>query len=126
MLDTKQYVLSLMTGNAALVTALGSADKIQYSYPNNFNALPIVTYIESGNSAKEWYDDSPVADDITITIDVWANVSTTSIAKLIDSIFRANLFSRDFSADVPEPDAKIFHKTLRYRRTVTADDLDLV
>jgi hypothetical protein len=36
----------------------------------------------------------------------------------------AVFYTRDFATDVPDPDAKIFHKVLRYRRTFTADDLD--
>jgi hypothetical protein len=124
MLDTKAFAYNTLINNSALVSALGSSAKIQFSWPNDFNALPIVTYIEIDNRNREFYDDAPVADESIIQIDVWANVSTTTISKLVDTAMTSVLYSREFSQDVPEPDAKIFHKVLRYRRAFTADDLD--
>jgi len=126
MLDTKAYVYNILKNDAALVAALGSATKIQYAYPNAFNALPIVTYMESNNRMTDWYDDTPAAEESTITVDVWANVSTSALSKLVDTALAAVLYTRDFAADVPDPDTKIFHKVLRYRRTFTADDLDTI
>lgn len=124
MLDTKAYVYGILKNDAPLVAALGSASKIQYAYPNAFNALPIITYLESNNRTTDWYDDTPAAEESTITVDVWANVSTSALTKLVDAALAAVFYTRDFAADVPDPDAKIFHKVLRYRRTFTADDLD--
>ena len=124
MLDTKRHAYQLLINDATLVTALGSSAKIQYQYPNDFNTLPIVTYFESGTRQLDFYDDMPATDESTITIDVWANVSTTAISKIIDDIMARNLYTRDFGTDVPDPDVKIFHKSLRYRRTFSADDLD--
>ena len=124
MLDTKKHAYDLLRNNASLVSALGSASKIQYFYPNDFNALPVVTYSETNNQNVKWFDNMPWADESTIGIHVWANVSTTALCKLVDSIMAAGLYTRDFSSDVPEPDVKIFHRVMRYRRSFTADDLD--
>jgi hypothetical protein len=126
MLDTKVYVYNALKGNSALTTALGSATKIQYMYPNNFNALPIITYQENNNSNSEFYDDVSVADESTVEIHVWANTSTSTLSKLVNSVMVGLLYTRDYAGDVPEPDTKIFHKVLRYRRTLTADDLDAI
>jgi hypothetical protein len=82
--------------------------------------------MESNNRMTDWYDDMPAAEESTITIDVWANVSTSALAKLVDAALAAVFYTRDFAADVPDPDTKIFHKALRYRRTFTADDLDTI
>lgn len=124
MLDTKAYVYNLLKNDSALVAALGSNTKIQYFYPNSFNALPVVCYQETNNQNMEFYDNAPFADESTIQIDVWANVSTTAICKLVDTVMTANLYTRDFASDVADPDAKIFHRVMRYRRTFSADDLD--
>ena len=126
MLDTKAFVYGILRNDSALVAALGSNTKIQYAYPNDFNTLPIITYLESNNRMTEWYDDTPAAEESTITVDVWANVSTSALSKLVDAALAAVLYTREFAADVPDPDAKIFHKSLRYRRTFTADDLDTI
>lgn len=124
MLDVKAYVYAALKNNTALVTALGSSDRIQFMYPNSFNVLPVVTYEEINNRNVAFYDNVPFADEATIQVDVWANTSTTAIAKLIDNALLPLLFTRDFSSDVPEPDAKIFHRVMRYSRVFNADDLD--
>lgn len=124
MLDSKAWVYGLLKNNTALTTALGSSDRIQYMYPNTFNTLPVVTYQEINNRNVEFYDNAAFADEITIQVGVWANTSTTALAKLVDAVFAANLFTRDFSSDVPEPDAKIYHRVMRFHRVINADDLD--
>jgi hypothetical protein len=105
MLDTKAYVYGILKNDAPLVAALGAASKIQYAYPNDFNVLPIITYLESNNRTTDWYDDTPASEESTITVDVWANVSTSAIAKIVDAALAAVLYTRDFAADVPDPDA---------------------
>jgi len=124
MLDAKVYFYNLLKNDAPLVAALGSATKIQYMYPNDFNALPIVTYKEDNAPDEDFFDDLPYSQDSSFQVDVWTNSSTTAIVKLIDTIMKNNLFTREFSADVADPDTKIFHRTMRYRRTLCADDLD--
>ena len=124
MLDTKAYVYNALKSDAAMVAALGSSSKVQYSYPNDFNTLPIITYIETNNRNMVFYDDTAKSDESTVEIDIWANVSTTALTKLVDNVLSALLYTRDAGIDVPDPDTKIFHKKLRYRRMFTADDLD--
>jgi hypothetical protein len=124
MLDTKAFIYAALTSNSPLTMALGSTSKIQFMYPNDFNTLPIVTYQETSNITQDFFDNVPFNESSTIEIHVWANVSTTALAKLVDAVMIGLLYSRDFSADVADPNSKIFHKVLRYRRTLTADDID--
>ena len=118
MLNSKAYVYNILN------TALTGQATVVYMYPNDFNALPVVTYQETNNMNADFYDDSPFSDEISVQIDVWANSSTTALAQTVDAAMKSNLFARDFAGDMPEPDAKIFHKVLKYRRKLTADDLD--
>lgn len=118
MLNSKAYVYGILN------TALTGQATVVYMYPNDFNALPVVTYQEANNMNADFYDDQPFSDEISVQIDVWANVSTTALSQLVDTAMKNNLFARDFAGDVPEPDTKIFHKVLKYRRKLTADDLD--
>jgi hypothetical protein len=126
MLDSKVFVYNLLKNDAPLVAALGNVNKIVYMYPNDFKALPIVTYKEENAPDADFFDDLPFSQESTIQIDVWANTSTTAISKIVDGIMKNNFFAREFASDVPDPDTKIFHKVLRYRRTLCADDLDTV
>lgn len=124
MLDSKSYIYALLTGNSALTTALGSSSKIQYAYPNDFNALPIITFIEENNRNLNFFDNAGFSDEVSVKVDVWTNVSTTAISKLVDNVFSADLWTRTFSADAPDPDSKIFHKVLKYSRVLTLDDIN--
>ena len=127
MFDVKKFVYSALKNDATLVGLLGSADKIQFYYPNDFNALPIVTYqeINQSNSDEDYYDDFVFAATSEIQIDVWVSSgSTSTIVKRIDSIMQGLLFNVDYSGDLYEPDTKIQHRVVRYSRRVTADDLD--
>lgn len=127
MLGVKAKVFSALTGDAILVGLLGSASKIQFYYPNDFNTLPIVTYqeINQADEPQGYWDDTPNSVESTIQIDVWVSSgSTTNIVSRIDQIMHGLLFNVDYSADMYEPDTKIQHRVMRYRRSFTADDLD--
>ena len=124
MLDSKKHLYDLLIGNSALTAALGSSTKIQYAYPNDFNSLPIVTYLEINNQHRDFFDNAPFSEESVIQIDVWTNVSTTAISKLVDAALVADFYTRDYAADVPDPSDKVFHKVLKYRRTFNSDELD--
>lgn len=127
MLDVKKKVFSSLIGDSALITLLGNASKVQFYYPNDFNALPIVTYQELNqlDESQGYWDNAPNSVASTIQIDVWTSgSSTTNIAKSVDRVMHGLLFSADFSADLYEPNTKIQHRVMRYSRSFTADDLD--
>jgi len=124
MLATKQYAYNLLRNDAALVALLGSVDKILYAYPNDFNALPVVCYLEQDSRQSAFYNDVGFSDSSSIVIDIWANDTTTPIATRVDEILTSALYTREYAGDVPDPDTRVFHKTMRFRRTFTADDLD--
>jgi len=127
MLDVKKYVYAALKNDSTLVALLGSNTKIQFYYPNDFNILPIVTYQELNQTDEQqgYFDNIPTSVESTIQIDVW--VSSTGITPIVEScdrIMHGLLFNVDFSSDLYEPDTKIQHRVMRYRRSFTADDLD--
>ena len=127
MLDVKKYVYAALKNDAPLIALLGSTAKVQFYYPNDFTALPVVTYQELNQSDEQqgYFDNVPTSVESTIQIDAW--VSSTGLAPIvvcIDNIMHGLLFNTDFSSDVYEPDTKIQHRVMRYRRSFTADDLD--
>lgn len=127
MLDTKVAAYNALKNSSALTAALGGASKILFTHPQDFNLLPVVTYQELNNRNADFYDNTPFSEESTIQVDVWTrDTSTTPICKIIDSIFEGLFYTRDYSGDTPDPDVRIFHRVMRYRRTFTADDLDLV
>lgn len=125
MLDVKKYVYSALKNDSTLSALLGSNTKIQFYYPNDFNTLPIVCYQELNQMDVEYYDNAPAAVESTIQIDVWvSSTGITPIVECVDNIMHGLLFNVDFSSDLYEPDTKIQHRVMRYRRSFTADDLD--
>jgi hypothetical protein len=127
MLDVKKYVYSALKNDATLVALLGSNTKIQFYYPNDFNTLPIVTYQELNQPDEQqgYFDNIPTSVESTIQIDVWvSSTGITPIVQSIDNIMHGLYFNTDFSSDLYEPDTKIQHRVMRYRRSFTADDLD--
>lgn len=125
MLEVKAKVYNALINDSALITLLGDQGKIQFFYPNDFTFLPVVTYQEINQSHEDqgYFDDAPNSYESTIQIDVWANSSTTEIVKEIDRIMIGMFFNIDFSGDLYEPDSKVYHRVLHYRRSFTAYDL---
>lgn len=125
MLDVKKYVYSALKNDTTLVALLGSASKIQFYYPNDFNLLPIVTYQELNQSDNDYFDNAPFSVESTIQIDIWvAGTGLVPIIQSVDNVMHSLFFNIDFSSDLYEPDTKIQHRVMRYRRSFTADDLD--
>lgn len=126
MIAVKAWVYGKLCVSTALVTALGSTDRIEFFY----SALPAddfpkLTYSEPNQPTVMYYDNKPFAVDSTLEIHVWtaANVSTTPVSEIVDDIMVGLLFNVDSSADFQEPETRINHRVLRYRRTLTASDL---
>lgn len=127
MIGVKAWVYSKLAASTALVSALGSLDRIEYApsvtYP--ITMFPRITYLETNQPSVDYYDDAPEAVESSIEIHVWTGegVSTTTIAGIVDGIMLGLLFNVDFSADIPEPGTRINHRVMRYGRTLTAPDL---
>ncbi len=125
MLSVKAWVYGKLCASSALITALGSVDRIEFFYPKDTTDLPKVTYSETNQPSIAYYDDGSKGAESSIEIHVWTaeNVSTSPIATIIDSIMHGLLFNTDFSGDFQEPETRINHRVLRYRRLLTALDL---
>ncbi len=124
MLDINRYVYTLLSTNAALLALVGTSDHIFFGFPNSFKLLPIVTFYELNQTTLEYVDNAPIMRDTFMQIEVWTdNSGTTAIAQAVDNVMIAALFDCDFSSDTPEPDTKLRHRVMRYRRQLTAEDI---
>jgi hypothetical protein len=125
MLDVKPWVYGKLAASSALVAVLGSVDRIEFFYPTDPTNLPKLTYAETNQPSAAYYDDASKGAESSIEIHVWTavNVSTSAISKIVDTIMHGLLFNTDFSGDFQEPETRINHRVLRYRRLLTALDL---
>lgn len=126
LLGIKAWIYGKLTADATLQTALGGAGKIKYYYPNDFQSLPVLTYSEVNqrNLDGAFFDNTYTAVETVIELHVWSNASTTTIATAAANVMLANLFTMDSSQDVADPDSKIQHRVMRFRRLIRATEID--
>jgi hypothetical protein len=124
MLDVKSSIYTMLSTDATLLT-LVPVDQITATYPNKITITPMILFRETNQPATGYYDDAPQAGDSVITVDVYTQIgeSTTEIIQRLDQLFENVLWHCEFSSDVPDPDANMNHRVLRYRRIMTAEDL---
>ncbi len=125
MLNVKAWLVAILKADASLVASLGTADKIIFEYPNIGETVPVLTYLELNQPDTLFEDDVPMAVTSTIQFDVWTDngASTSIIAGHVSRIMTSLFFACEYSADLPDPDAKLRHRVMRFSRSLTASDL---
>lgn len=122
-MNIKTWITGKLLADSTFTTAIGGTSHFFYGYPNSFSTLPVVAYFESGHSTIGYFDDASTAIESALTFDIYTNTSTSTVFDALASVMAANLFNLDFSTDLYETDAKMHHKTARFRRTVRSEDL---
>jgi len=121
--NIKTWITGKLLADSTFTTAIGGQTHFFYGYPNSFSTLPVVAYSESGHSTTGYFDDASTAVESALTFDIYTNTSTSTVFDALASVMAANFFNLDFSTDLYETDAKMHHKTARFRRTVRSEDL---
>lgn len=104
---------------AALCAHCTGAD-VSDEYPKSWKSFPKVTFTEEQNGTAEFTDNEEKSARITVRIDCWDNISTSTVAAQIDAAMTVLGFLRTQSGDVPiKEDFK--HKQMRYEALVSAD-----
>lgn len=114
--DVKVEIRSALIANQKLVSLLGGQRVYQLAAPNA-EEYPRITFFEIENSDSQFADNEVYATEVFVQIDVWSKGSTSEISGEVDRAMRQLEYSRYGGADLYEPDTKVFHKALRYRRT---------
>lgn len=124
MLPSKSFLYNLLSTDATILSIVGSTDQIYFSYPDSFETVPLICYIEDNAPSTDYADNVPFASGSDITIDVYTakNVSTTALVTAIESVLVNNLYAITFSGDVPEPDVRLQHRVIKCSRKFTAED----
>ncbi|CEH28860.1 hypothetical protein AM501_27305 [Aneurinibacillus migulanus] len=119
MIDIKPKILQALESNQALISLVGH-DKdgetriyqVTAPYADDF---PRITFFEMDNVDNRFADDTAIASEIRIQIDVWSKGSTSKIANEVDKTMKSLGFRRTASTDLYEDDTKVFHKGMRYK-----------
>ncbi len=94
-----------------------ACQNVSDAYPTNWANLPAVQYMEEENNVHTWTDDKEQMSYVRYRIDIWDNVSTSSMAMAIDKEISKLGLERTFCQDVDDP-SHLKHKVLRYEAII--------
>lgn len=121
MISIKSRVLNALRANSELTTFLGGV-RIYFQVAPDVKQFPRVTYFEMSNTGSVFADDTEIASDISLQIDVWSKGNTTDIALEVNRTMKSLGFARDSATDLYEDDTGIYHKALRFSTTVELEE----
>lgn len=76
-----------------------------------FNEIPAITFLIQNNSVNLTLDNKIAAQNIAVSVDIWANdsVSASELLSAAEAKFREIGYRLTNSLDIPNPDASLFH-----------------
>jgi hypothetical protein len=121
------WIVTKAKTDAGLLAAFTSANKIFVAaYPalNVVALTPCVTYAVDDASDIDYADDAILTENWIIALDIFtATGNVETLMNALDTFMRANGFSKSASVSLYENNTGIYHRSLRYVKRATADDL---
>ena len=120
LIDLEPVVLSAHRNDTELITLLGRDTKGNtkvYPLAAPDIALPYVTFSELINFPNNFAGDKELSSAIHFQIDVFHNSNTSKISSAVNRVMESLGFTRSGTNSLYEPDTKIYHKVLRYKKT---------
>lgn len=90
--------------------------KVYQNQPDVFTELPVVTFYVANNSVETDLSNNIAYQDVTIIIDIWTRTSSEGgkILNKVEQIMRNNLYTLEFSSDIPNTDQAVKHINCRF------------
>lgn len=112
----KQDIYTALKGLEDVITGL----KVYQVQPEEFTDLPVITFYVGNNSVETDLNNNITYQDITIIVDIWGKTSSESsqILNKVEETMRENLYSLEYSADVPNIDEQINHINCRFTNKI--------
>ena len=124
MQDTELYITDLLTTDATLLALVGDATHISSVYPEKITLFPYIVYREENQIDTKFKDDFPSASISEYIVDIFVKENDTyPIAKAVYDIFFPLNWVCDYSSNVPDPDIRVQHRTMRFSRLLMAGDI---
>lgn len=91
---------------------------VVYAHGACFTELPAVSFYSVAESAALCCDNEESVQSGRVQVDVWAKKAKKcgDIALSVNDVLTADGWVREMSADVPEQDGKVYHKTMRFQK----------
>ena len=93
------------------------ADNVTDTYPDDWENVPVVIFLEEQNKPGEWFDDQEKKSHIRYKVDIFDKDSTSDLAVKINEIFASLGLRRTDCQDVPDP-SPLRHKWMRFEGIV--------
>ncbi len=93
------------------------ADNVTDTYPDDWENVPVVIFLEEQNKPGEWFDDQEKKSHIRYKVDIFDKDSTNDLAVKINEIFASLGLRRTDCQDVPDP-SHLRHKLMRFEGIV--------
>ena len=121
MFDVGTQVYSLLSTTTA-ITDLVPTDNIYSVWPDTVTQFPSIIFDDTQNDIN-FQDNKPKGSHAVTKIDVFIKDDTpTPIATAICNAFRDAYWSCEYNELVPDPDASIRHRSLRFSRPLWDDN----
>lgn len=93
------------------------ADNVTDTYPDDWENVPVVIFLEEQNKPGDWYDDKEKKSHIRYKVDIFDKDSTSDLSVKINEIFASLGLRRTDCQDVPDP-SHLRHKLMRFEGIV--------
>jgi hypothetical protein len=121
MLNVKKYVRKILADSSD-ITALVPATKILSAYPDEVVNFPCIIYEEQGQNDVEFSDNLPYGTRARVRIHIFTKsldgyATTTTIGKLIHSLFRIDYWTCTLNTEVQDTDESVKHRIMDFTRS---------
>jgi hypothetical protein len=119
-IDLEPVVISALRNDTELISLLGrdKEGKVKvYPLVAPDISNPKITFFEITNFPNKFAGDKELSSAIHFQIDVWNSGNTSKISMAANRVMESLGFVRSGSNSLYEPDTKIYHKVLRYKKT---------
>lgn len=91
---------------------------VVYQHPRDFTSLPVVSYYNVTEHGALYTDNTEDIQSGYVQVDVWTAAAKEcgDLTLRVNDIMTADGYMREMSADVPENDGKVYHKTMRFHK----------
>ena len=110
MINLRSSIYSAFSTASAL-----SAFTVRYQYPNDFTALPVISYFQVTNVGNLFGDDEEYGSNVMFQVDLWSKTPVTDSEDDVNDVMTGLGFVRVYCTDLYENDTKIYHIAMRYR-----------
>lgn len=121
MLNKDKYFADMLANDSTILSLLGSASKVQYSYPKIIQDVPCITY-EIANDMQAnnvTWDDLPQGHQFSVNVDIWlsANASPAALIDAVTNVMNLNAFFMTADRNIPEINDELTHRHLVFTGT---------